>query len=673
MPNVYANLPLPPLNGPGGSVNTSTMGKTRTIVVAGSFPGALLTIEASVDGAVTFAPIVSFQDGDEKKVVEVAGEFMRVTVMGRKASVPFSANIDVASNDDGVMTLAIPLPAGNGVGPAVNASALGTFNTFIAGGAFDGARILVEVSEDGVDYAPCVLFAGRGGAVSKAVTAAFYRASVSGRRSGVPFTGTLAVGAVNDPNTGAVVGPGDSTCLVYQPGGPAVGPATFNDWNDLMAQLAAFRGNANGNGCYTIQFDDTFSSPATIPAGGPYDMTDVTWQGQDDGFVTPVDLDEGATFTRLRTFDRNLDVRTLALITSPCSDLASGDIVRVTGGSNLQSFFFGGAPFYDASGLGAGDLVVFTLFEAALLGSGGSGAVINFPVAGSFAFIFCEGVATVLPTQIFGGAGAFLQMANSSLAAVPTIFVNWAGAIFDPRLDVQPSLLPQPFLTAPAVAAMGPVFTGQWLRFDASGGAIAQTLPTINPGGGFTAPGCFVLVTEEGGGVLTAAPAAGETIAGSAAAVNVPSNGSMLFVSDGVSNWSIVATWGNDRYAPPEQWAQQNVAAGQAAVALSAQVSTNFDTWKAMRRGSVVGLSTRLTEAVTAGTATVRVTINGAAGTLNVVHTSVLNATGGQSTQQAGIDRFVAGDLIGLSVTTDAGFLPITTDLEAWLEIEEEP
>lgn len=1021
MPNVYANLPLPPLNGPGASVNTSTMGRTRTIVVAGSFPGALLTIEASVDGAVTFAPIVSFQDGDEKKVVEVAGEFMRVTVTGRKTSVPFSANLDVASNDDGVMTLSIPLPAGNGVGPAVNASALGTFNTFIAGGSFDGARILVEVSEDGVDYAPCALFAGRGGAVSKAVTAAFYRASVSGRRGGVPFTGTLAVGAVNDPNSGAVVGPGDSTCLVYQPGGPSTGPATFNDWNDLMAQLASFRANANGNGCYTIkfdnafvapaaavipaggpydmtgvtwqgkaqftqldptvnfvqiadgatfanlraivrlrlenlnaavaadstlgsvpddllrvdlgssiyssggqpiwreaagvpgrvigflvqfsnvgvdtpgavidittpgvtlavdagylavatgtaftgvvgaglfllqfasstqiasafpgfaggvglgpfgtavlrpdpfaaapyvaptgspeigtmiqfdvsggpvtqtlppvsavavaglrigglvaikettgssglsivpavgdtidggpgpvpvppggclvlanngvsiwrtiavqdpaggpetncliyqpgggqvgpvvfdtwaglmarlaqlraasngsgcytiQFDDDFSSPATIPAGGPYDMSEVTWVGDDRDFLTFAAIADGASFTGLRRFGHNLSVLNLNTVTPACPDLVNGDLVQLMGAATISTTA-GGAPFYSAAGMGAGDLALVVLFENAALGSFDTGPVLSFPVAGSFLFVFAEGASAVLAPVLVGAAGTLLQFAVSSLQQYPTTFPNWAGTILDPRLDIPPSLLPQPFLTSPSAAAIAPAFMSEWLRLDASGGAIAQTLPTINAAfNNQRGPGCFLLVTESGGGVLTIAPDAGDTIAGAATAVNVPANGAMLLVSDGVSNWSIVATWGNDRFAPPEQWAQQNVAAGQVAVALSAQVSTNFDTWKAMRRGSVVGLSTRLTEAVTAGTATVRVTVNGVAGTLNVVHTSVLNASGGQSTQQAGIDRFVAGDLIGLSITTNAGFLPITTDLEAWLEAEEEP
>jgi len=123
--------------------------------------------------------------------------------------------------------------------------------------------------------------------------------------------------------------------------------------------------------------------------------------------------------------------------------------------------------------------------------------------------------------------------------------------------------------------------------------------------------------------------------------------------------------------ALPEQWAQDNVAANQTNIALFAQVSTNFDSIKMMRAGSVVGLSTRLTEAITAGSLTVKLTKNGVAGTLQVVHTSGGNPSGGQTVQAAGIDTYVAGDLIAVQLTTNAGFLPITTDLEAWLEISE--
>jgi hypothetical protein len=120
--------------------------------------------------------------------------------------------------------------------------------------------------------------------------------------------------------------------------------------------------------------------------------------------------------------------------------------------------------------------------------------------------------------------------------------------------------------------------------------------------------------------------------------------------------------------AMPEQWGQQNVAASQTNVPLECLVSTNFDTIKMMRAGSIVGLSTRLTEAVTFGTLTVTVTKNGAAGIISVVH---ISGSGGVTTQGVGIDTYAANDLIGIRITTSSGFLPTTTDLEAWLEFVE--
>lgn len=123
----------------------------------------------------------------------------------------------------------------------------------------------------------------------------------------------------------------------------------------------------------------------------------------------------------------------------------------------------------------------------------------------------------------------------------------------------------------------------------------------------------------------------------------------------------------------PEQWCQNNVAASQTSVGLSAQVSTNFDTIKMIRAGSVVGLSTRLTEAIAAGQLTVEVTKNGAAfaAPFTLVHTSGSNASGGVAIATPGVNTYVASDVLAVRLTTNAGFLPITTDLEAWIEVVE--
>lgn len=122
-------------------------------------------------------------------------------------------------------------------------------------------------------------------------------------------------------------------------------------------------------------------------------------------------------------------------------------------------------------------------------------------------------------------------------------------------------------------------------------------------------------------------------------------------------------------YSPPEQWGQQNVTANQVNTPLSALVSTNFDETRMMRPGSIVGLCARLTEAITAGQLTVQITINGAPAALQLVMASPTQQA--SITQGLGVDTYVAGDLIGMRISTDAGFLPITTDLEAWLQLAE--
>jgi hypothetical protein len=121
-----------------------------------------------------------------------------------------------------------------------------------------------------------------------------------------------------------------------------------------------------------------------------------------------------------------------------------------------------------------------------------------------------------------------------------------------------------------------------------------------------------------------------------------------------------------------EKWTQQNVGVSQTDVDLFALVSTSFDDIKAIRAGSIVGLGTRLTGAITDATADAliaTVTVNGATGTLAISHNAGGNPSGGEATQAAGVDSFVAGDLLGVEITTLASYAPITLDLEAVMEV----
>lgn len=122
----------------------------------------------------------------------------------------------------------------------------------------------------------------------------------------------------------------------------------------------------------------------------------------------------------------------------------------------------------------------------------------------------------------------------------------------------------------------------------------------------------------------------------------------------------------------PEQWFQDNLAASQSDVTLGALVSTHFNYLKMIRAGSIVGISTRLTVAIidaNADSLLVKVVINGVVGTLQLSHSSGVNPTGGETTQALNIDTFVAGDIVGIKISTLGTFTPTTTDLEAILDV----
>lgn len=132
------------------------------------------------------------------------------------------------------------------------------------------------------------------------------------------------------------------------------------------------------------------------------------------------------------------------------------------------------------------------------------------------------------------------------------------------------------------------------------------------------------------------------------------------------TDWELL---GATRYVPNEMWMQNDVAASQTNVGLQVNVSQLFDTWRAPRAGSIVGLVSRFSEAITAGSVSLRARINGAP-SATLVATSV-GGTGTQVTQAAGIDTYAAGDLLDIAITTNAGFLPISTDVEAYMEVQE--
>lgn len=212
MAATFVSLPLPALNGPGTSVDVSTIAANKTVVVSGSLNGAVIDIEASVDGGIEWAPLVSFQ-ATETKYVTVAALKMRANVKGRTLVLPFSAAVGVGGVTITAATaINLPMPAMNGPGTAVLASSLASVKTAIVGGDFNGVTITVEASQDGgTSFAPVGQFANRTGSITiPGLEAEYLRVNVSGRSAPVPFTATLDVGAADGGGGG-----GGSSVLAF--------------------------------------------------------------------------------------------------------------------------------------------------------------------------------------------------------------------------------------------------------------------------------------------------------------------------------------------------------------------------------------------------------------------------------------------------------------------------
>lgn len=466
-----------------------------------------------------------------KKTIDIAAQFMRVRRAGAGGVTP---DVDVSSNDNGGLFLDLPVPAGDGVGAAVDVSALGTYNTVAVLGTWEGV-VIIEISEDNVTWSQCMGFQNPG-YQSKEFVAQFMRV----RRSGTavlglpPGTPNVDVGAINDAVSSTV--PSDtagvaSNCLVFQPGGAAVGPAVFNTWPALMAQLAILRAAAGGNTCYTIMIDDSVLSPAVIPAGA-YDMENVTLSGGQlssaAGAQVICNLADGVTMPNLKSITGNIQLRSLSAVTSPVA-LSAGDLIEISNGANVGAS--AAAPFFNDPGMAGGSLVVIKADNVATLGDGTN------------PFINMDGT-TVLALSL--GSQAEVAADALDLAAGVTLIPSYrddSGFINDdqtPMLGTNSPIV----LVSRRWRVRGPFTSIQTaaindaMRCDPSGGGFVINLPAITT---FNA-GQTICVKNITGSTnpITITRAGADTIDGAATRPIVTAFEAVILMSDGVGNWDII-------------------------------------------------------------------------------------------------------------------------------------
>lgn len=120
-------------------------------------------------------------------------------------------------------------------------------------------------------------------------------------------------------------------------------------------------------------------------------------------------------------------------------------------------------------------------------------------------------------------------------------------------------------------------------------------------------------------------------------------------------------------------FAQDNVAANQAAVALSLGTPAKTQIGHTMTRaGSLVGISVLSNVAAAGDVATFIVTKNGVATALTVTLDAAING-GLKNFAVAAKDAiaFAAGDVIGVTITTPAGWTAVTADVNAEVQFED--
>lgn len=141
---------------------------------------------------------------------------------------------------------------------------------------------------------------------------------------------------------------------------------------------------------------------------------------------------------------------------------------------------------------------------------------------------------------------------------------------------------------------------------------------------------------------------------------------------------AVAGAGGADRMMVPRTWYQDAAAANQTAVVLAAGGGSATATeWRATRAGWITGMAVQASTPVTAGYLQIKGTKNGGnwggAGEPSISLLPSGPTQGDQQTWAADNINFpvAAGDLIGATITTAAGLLPITANVEAWFEYTE--
>lgn len=379
------------------------------------------------------------------------------------------------------------------------------------------------------------------------------------------------------PQPFAIGGDGNNTAygnLVFRPGGVADGNV-YTDWAALVAAAQQIRGYK------TIQFDDSIVSPCVIPAGA-WNMAECEWTGFLLGAspnTVQISLADGATFINLRKVGGDLTITNNNTLTAPVTIAPAGggfasifEFGAGTTGDYPSINNVGAAPFFDCSGLLVGQRFLIRMQGSI---SGSTPAVELGASPGNVSFALFDS-ARVHAGMVNGGVpgssqiGVFLVGSGAQFCRQPTFngtisYGRPSGGAFDfaqtpwPRMWAFPASVDQAPTAPSAIAFTSATGLGMnaCLRLDTgaiAGPALPQPLPIIRAAapavgsfaitpGVLDSTGLIVIIKNEAGvNNISVTPdlTTPDTIDGGAGPVVIPPGGSRTFLSDGVSNWSIV-------------------------------------------------------------------------------------------------------------------------------------
>lgn len=516
MADVTVTLNVPAGDGFGTITDVSAMGVNKTVIVTGIFTGVLF-VQASANG-VDFIDLATFTDAN-KQVVQAACTHLRVRRGGTSGGA--LPTCDVAADAAGAQAASVVVPAGTGVGAAVDISAFGTYTTVILTGSFGGV-VIVQLSEDNVDWVDANSFSAPS-ISSSLVTAGFVRA----RSVGVTGTPVLAVSAVNDPASAAT----PVTTFVYRPGTSPNAPNVYNDWATMIAAIALVEGTR------AILIDDSVVSPTQVPAG-VWDISNCQFFSFAQRFTPTsphLEILEGASFTftaeDLVVFGLTLHT-IFSGVTSPFA-LTNLQAILIQDGAVMESPGLA-APMISTA-LAPGEIAVLGISRGATLGNGSTSVATNPSVGAVLVTVNESGTIETNAVSSAAGAIVFLIDQDSSCtthASQPNIL----GTLSTDSTE-RNHWFPQPPFAGPAALVFDD--GGKTIKGDTTGGAFAITLPPAAD----IFPGTSIWVIHTvGAALLSVAPDGADTINGGAASIPIPTvGGSLQFLRDNVAgNWLVL-------------------------------------------------------------------------------------------------------------------------------------